>query len=196
MSYSLVFNISSHKSDIGKNQFAILANKAKTGDNGAFGEIYNIFFQKIFRFIFYRVGHKENAEDLTEEVFLKAYGKLESLSDTNSLEPWLYQIARNKVIDYYREKKTLVDLASLENTLEYESNVIDVLNLESQQKIMLRFLKQLPEDQQQVLKMKFLEDLDNEVISETLGKTEGAIRVIQHRALTNLKELIAKNSNS
>jgi RNA polymerase sigma-70 factor (ECF subfamily) len=186
---SFVYNISSLNSPTDKDLLSSLVAKAKAGNRSSFGEIYNLFFQKIYRFIFYRVGHKETAEDLTEEVFLKAFGKISGLSNNGTFEGWLYQIARNLVIDYYREKKVLIDIQDLENTLEYESNVVDVLNLQNNQKIILQVLKQLPSDQQTVLKLKFFEELDNSAIAEILEKTEGAVRVIQHRGLTKLKEL-------
>jgi RNA polymerase sigma-70 factor (ECF subfamily) len=168
---------------------AILA-KAKTGDSEAFSEIYDLFFKKIYRFIFFRVSHKETAEDLAEEVFLKAFGKLGSINDSSAFEGWLYQIARNLVIDYYRQKKITVSLDEVENTLEYETNVIDTLELEQQQKILLKLIKQLTSEQQVVLKLKFFEDLDNREIAKILNKNEGAIRVIQHRAVSRLQELL------
>lgn len=166
-----------------------LIEKAKSGQLAAFGEIYNLYFKKVYRFIYYRVGHKELAEDLAEEVFLKVHGKINSIQESGAFEGWLYRIARNLVIDHYRSKKILIALDDIENTLEYETNVVDVLNLEGQQKILLKLLKELPEDQQTIIKLKFLEDLSNTEIADIVGKTEGAIRVIQHRAIAKLQEL-------
>lgn len=170
-----------------------LLSRAKAGEQAAFGQIYDHFFKKIYTFIYFRVGHKEVAEDLTEDVFLKAFGKIAGISKDGSLEAWLYQIARNQVIDYYREKKLTVALEEVENTLEYETNVIDIVNLERQQMIFLKLLKELGAEQQIVLKLKFLENLDNAEIAELLHKNEGAIRVIQHRAIAKLQELIKKS---
>ena len=102
----------------------------------------------------------------------------------------MYQIARNQVIDYYREKKTIIALDEVENTLEYETNVIDVVNLQQEQIVLLKLIKELPSDQQLVLKLKFFEDLTNTEIAEALNKSEGAIRVIQHRGITKLQELL------
>lgn len=171
---------------------AELAAKAKSGDSAAFGQIYDLCFQKIYRFLYYRVGHKQIAEDLAEEVFLKAHVKIASLSQNGVVEGWLYQIARNAVIDYYRQKKLTVDLQTVENTLEYETNVVDILNLQYQQAILLKLLKALGAEQQAVIKMKFLEDLDTAEIAEILETSESNIRVIQHRALNKLIELRKK----
>ena len=166
-----------------------LLSKAKTGEQAALTILYELFFEKIYRFTFYRVGHKEVAEDLTEEVFIKAFENLGKLEATAKFESWLYQIARNRIIDYYRGKKLWTSLDDVEHTLEYETNVIDVVNLKVEQKIFIKLLKELPKEQQIVVKLKFLDELSNQEISELLNKSEGAIRVIQHRAVSRLKEL-------
>lgn len=172
-----------------------LAEKAKNGDSTAFDRIYTLLFQKIFQFIFFRVNHKEIAEDLTEEVFIKAFNKLSALSNVKTFTGWLFQIARNSVIDYYRAKKLTVDLADVENTLEYETNVVDILHLNYQQAILLKLLKALTSTEQAVVKMKFLEDLSTEEIAIILNETTGNIRVIQHRALNKLIELRKQSEN-
>src|ERR1700722_1235517 len=100
-----------------------LVEKVQAGQSEAFGQIYNLYFEKVYRFIFYRVSHKELAEDLAEEVFLKIQKKINGVKEAQAFEGWMYQIARNTVIDYYRSKKTLVSLDEVENTLEYETNV-------------------------------------------------------------------------
>ncbi len=164
--------------------------KAQAGSDAALTDLYNAYFERIYNFIFYRVSHKETAEDLTEDVFVKAFGKLRGLEELKAFEGWLFQIARNKVIDYYRSKKQLVPLEEIENTLEYETNIVDVVNLQTQQTLFIKLLRELPSEQQQVIKLKFIEDIDNDTIAQMLNKTEGAIRVIQHRAISKLKELI------
>ncbi len=189
-----VYGFSSMNIDQNSDLLPNLVAKAKLGQEQAFGSIYNLYFEKIYRFIYYRVSHKEIAEDLAEDVFLKAFSKLSSVQDNDSFEGWLYQIARNKVIDYYRDKKQLVDLEEVENTLIYENNIIDVLELKENQKIFLELLKELGADQQMVIKMKFLENLENGQIARVMKKKEGAIRVIQYRAVAKLKELIKKIS--
>jgi len=195
MNPSSVYIISSLNSEPEKALSADVFGKAKQGDQAAFGEIYNLYFKKIYRFIYFRVSHKEAAEDLAEEIFLKAFGKIHSVRDGDALQGWLYQIARNAVIDYYREKKSDVPLDELENTLEYENNIVDAMNLSQDQQMFMAALKQLPAEQQIVIKLKFIEDLDNLTISDMLHKSEGSIRVIQHRAIIKLQELIKQRIN-
>lgn len=167
-----------------------LVKQARSGVEAAFSELYDRYFQKIYRFIYYRVGHKETAEDITEDVFVKAFQSLHGLKQDIVFEGWLYQIARNKVIDYYRSKKVSVSIDELENTLEYETNTIDALNLNFNQKILVQLLRDLTEEQQTVLRLKFFEELPNDEIALIMNKEEGAIRVIQHRAIAKLKILL------
>jgi RNA polymerase sigma factor (sigma-70 family) len=96
---------------------------------------------------------------------------------------------------YTPAKNVSVALEDVENTLEYESNIIDVLNLEQQQKTLLRMLKTLSSDEQALLKMKFFENLENSAIAAILDKTEGAIRVMQYRAINKLQKLIKNDQN-
>jgi RNA polymerase sigma-70 factor, ECF subfamily len=193
MPFNSVFSIDTPNLRDNKDTLTLLLSRAKKGEQAAFGEIYNLYFKKIYRFVFYRVGHKEVAEDLAEEVFLKAFSKLSGISNEASFESWLYQITRNMVIDYYRQKKLTLSLDEIENTLEYETNIIDIVELQGQQKILLKLIKELNAEQQIVLKLKFFEDLNNPEIAELLNKSEGAIRVIQHRAIAKLQELMKNN---
>jgi RNA polymerase sigma-70 factor (ECF subfamily) len=172
-----------------------LLDRAKSGQEAAYTELYDLFFDRIYRFIYFRVGHKEVAEDVAEEVFIKAFKSLHSLQDSEKFEAWLYQIARNRIIDYYRSKKQIIPLEEVEHTLEYETNVVDVVDLEAQQKIFIKLLKELTDEQQMVIKLKFLEDLDNGQIAALIDKNEGAVRVIQHRAIARLKDLINTFTN-
>lgn len=169
--------------------------KAQDGVNDAKTEIYETYHLRVYKFIYYRVSHKETAEDLTEDVFVKAFAGIGKLSEPKAFEGWLFQIARNLVIDYYRRKKQLIPLDCVENTLEYDTNVVDIINLQLEQSILIKLLKELSDEQQSVIKMKFFEDLDNITIAALLNKTEGAIRVIQHRAINKLKELLTELSN-
>jgi len=95
MHNSNVFSFASLDFDQNNAEIGKLASKAKAGDSAAFGQIYDLYFQKIYKFVYYRVGHKEIAEDLAEEVFIKAHAKIASLAQDNQFLGWLYQIARN-----------------------------------------------------------------------------------------------------
>lgn len=167
---------------------------AASGNEAAFGQIYDLFFDRVYRFVFYRVNHQETAEDLTAEVFIRVWSKIAKIGDAGAFGPWVFQIARNLVIDYYRTRKSTVDLQELENIIPYEDQAVDMVNLHYDQQRFLAGLKKLSADQQVVLKLKFIDELENDEIAGALGKSEGAIRVIQHRGLLALKEFFNNNN--
>ncbi len=173
-----------------------LIRQALDGNRTAFGEIYDLYAERVYRFIFYRVNHHETAEDLVAEVFVRVWTKLSGIRGPEAFPGWLFQIARNLVIDHYRTRKPQVDLSELENVLEYEDNFIDKTNLGFEQKEFLKALKKLSQDQQIVIKFKFIDELTNQEIAEILNKSEGAIRVIQHRAITELKKLLNQHDDN
>lgn len=183
----------SNMADLPARNLAELIKQAQAGKQEALADLYEAYFGRVYRFVYYRVSHRETAEDITEDTFVKAFAGVKNLQATAAFEGWLFQIARNLVIDYYRKKKQLVPLDAVENTLEYDTNVVEIINLQIEQSILIKLLKELNEEQQSIIKMKFFEELDNPTIAQILNKTEGAIRVIQHRAIAKLKELFQDN---
>lgn len=166
--------------------------KARKLDREAFGKIYDHFAGKLYKFIYFRVGHKELAEDIMADTFVKAWTRIDQLSSANALSSWLYQIAKNNVIDYYRVKKVTVDLEEVVDVLEDAASPIDDANLMIEHKVVMELMQNLPEEQQQVIRYKFFEELENIEIAQIMGKSEGSVRVIQHRAINKLKELLSK----
>lgn len=165
-------------------------NSAQNGDREAFGFIYDHFSQKLYRFVFFRIGHKEIAEDILADTFIKAWLKLNHVTSHKAFSSWLYQIAKNNVIDYYRIKKTTIDLNEIAEIIEDSTSPVDDTNLAIEQTLLLKLLDQLPQDQQLIIKYKFFEDLENIEIAQIMNKNEGTIRVLQHRAIAKLKELL------
>ncbi|MBP9686893.1 MAG: sigma-70 family RNA polymerase sigma factor [Candidatus Doudnabacteria bacterium] len=164
---------------------------AQKGDTDALGQIYDEYFERIFRFIYFRTSHTETAEDLTEEVFIKAFRSLSRMDGgAEKLQAWLFQIARNAVIDHYRSKKPTTDIAEVEQELSYTSSIVDELSLETEQKALLGAVDKLPFDQAQVIRLRFLEELDISEIAVQLNRSEGNIRIIQFRALKRLRSIL------
>jgi RNA polymerase sigma-70 factor, ECF subfamily len=166
---------------------------AQSGKPEAFAILYDFYSEKIYRFIYFRVGHKEIAEDILADTFVKAWQKISQVNSHNAIPSWLYQIAKNNVIDYYRVKKSTVAIEDVANVLEDAATPIDELSLGFDQRRILKTLESLPVEQQQVIQYKFFEDLTNQEIALIMNKTEGAIRVLQHRAITRLRELLKRS---
>lgn len=174
-----------------------LIQRAQAGDANAFSKLYEHYLTPIFRFVFFRVRTHEDAEDVTQHVFLKAWAALPEFGSSppaggsESFSAWLYRIARNTTIDYWRKKKPLsLDPSSLAFQNK-KDNTLDPLAAASQKEEaehIRKALHILNEDQQTILTLKFIEDLSNKEIAHVTGKTEGAIRQIQSRALRTLRQ--------
>ncbi len=162
--------------------------QAQDGNSEAFGELYDAYMERIYRFVYFRVEDQQTAEDITSQVFLKAWNNLDrfSFSRTPYLA-WLYTIAHNAVIDHYRTRKvtTAIDDVQLSQQ-DHAEAVENDIDLSAEMKLVKEALTLLTDDQQKVLTLKFIEGLSNHEIARHLGKREGAIRALQMRGLQAL----------
>jgi len=176
-----------------------LVEQAKQGDASSFGDLYDHYVQPIYRFILLKVSSGEEAQDLTHDVFMKAWRTLPNFQERGfPFSSWLYKIARNRVIDHYRTKKPNT---SLEDFLQVESEeFLEGARFETEFDIKIavtevkKAMKSLTEEQQDVILMKYVEELEIYEIAKILDKKEGAVRVIQHRALEKLKKKFGKTN--
>lgn len=167
-----------------------LVNLAKEGDSEAFGKIYDILVKPIYRYIYYRVD-PQIAEDLTEETFLKAWQKLSSYKEGKSpFSSWVFRIAHNLVVDYYRKNETSLEIDENYADSKITSNPGYEISLKFNQIKLRKAINKLPENYQQVIILKYINDEDNEVIAKVIGKSEGAVRTLQSRALEKLRHLL------
>jgi RNA polymerase sigma-70 factor (ECF subfamily) len=168
-----------------------LVKLAANGDFEAFGEIYSMYLDRIYRYVSYQVNNKVTAEDLTEEIFMKAWrgiGKYRWKGQPFSA--WLYRIARNHVIDYFRTSRQHL---SLKGDIQADDNQPQQeFETKQMQQSLLRAISSLPQQQKQVIILKFIEDLDNRAIEQITGKSRGAIRVMQMRALAALRRMLSE----
>ncbi len=162
-------------------------------DQDAFGQLYDRFVDKIYKYIYYRVNSKTEAEDLTAHVFLKAWEAIGNYQWTDRpFGAWLYRIAHNIVVDHFRTHR---DTASLDDPLATEqigSDFEDVVEQQLNADTLKAALSRLTHDQQEVIILKFLEGYSTAEIAAILGKQEGAVRTLQHRALTRLTAMFAE----
>ncbi|MEE8373703.1 MAG: sigma-70 family RNA polymerase sigma factor [Dehalococcoidia bacterium] len=166
-----------------------LVESSVKGDIEAYGELYGIYLDRIYRYIYYQIGNKAAAEDLTEEVFLKAWGAIGRYKwKGQPFTSWLYRIAHNHLVDYYRTRRQHEDLQLQENILADDTSIEEEVEGKATRQQILEAISSLPELQQQVVIMKFIDDLDNREIEQIIGKSQGAIRVLQTRALATLRQ--------
>jgi RNA polymerase sigma-70 factor (ECF subfamily) len=172
-----------------------LVEKARNGESEAFGVLYDKYFDPIYRFIYLKTRSKVDAEDISHQVFLSAWQRIEKYEFQGfPFSSWLYKIASNAVIDHWRTKKpdVSIDLVKedfLKDVPDFHEDVDRKLKI----KLVGNAITRLEPDQQNVIIMKFVDELSNKEIAGALDKTEGAIRVIQHRALRQLKKTLEED---
>jgi RNA polymerase sigma-70 factor (ECF subfamily) len=173
--------------------------RAQKGDVEAFEKIYDFYVPKIFRFVFLKIGEKELAEDITSETFIKFWKYIQGNNlHRESAEPILYKIARNLVIDFYRKKELItesLDSEMIEVISDKSMNYLERMINREEVEEMMRSLKQIRDEYQEIIILRFVEDLTIEEISQITGKSAGSVRVLSHRALKALENVMRFRSN-
>ena len=166
-----------------------LVRHAKSGNSEAFAELYDACVERVYRYVYFRVTDDDAVEDLTSQVFLKAWENLDRYEIGSSpFVAWLYTIARNLVIDFYRTQKSSVPLDDVTALPAREQSPAEEAELRFSLQAMRDGLQALTDDQQQVLILKYIAGLPNENIAKLMNRREGAIRALQMRALQTLSK--------
>jgi len=172
-----------------------LVDRALSGDAEAFGDLYELYLDEIYRYIYYRVAEPAEAEDLTEMVFLKAWETLpESTEPMDDIRAWLYRVAHNLVIDRHRTQKQTVPLEETLTHGDHPTPEGAALNLDASRELALK-IGQLKPVLQQVLLCRFVSDMSHAETARTMGLREGHVRVLQYRALKEIRRLLAEDGD-
>lgn len=165
----------------------------QNGDHLAFSKLYDIFIDPIYRYVYYRV-NSADAEDLVETVFLKVWENIRQYRPKKkSFSAWVFRIAHNLVVDYYRSAKDrnfgeldihIPDQDRLHNPIKNVQNTLDNQNLK-------KAISKLKKPYRDLVVYKFINELSNKEIADILGKSEGSLRILQFRALKALKKELA-----
>ena len=168
--------------------------KVKNGDAEAFGVLYEQYAETIFRYIYSHLDNRLDAEDLTEEVFLRAWRALPKYDERGlPFTAFLFRIGRNSLIDYYRQRK---DVQSIDD-MELQARQLgpeDAVGLNIENESLRKTIAGLREDYRNVVIFRFLSGLSPEETAHLMQRSVGAIRVLQHRALASLKEMLERGS--
>jgi len=175
-----------------------LVERAQQGDRDALEELYLIHFDRIYSYLHVSVGNRHDAEDLTTQTFLKM---LESIGKfrwrSAPFSAWLFRIAHNLAMDHFRATKRWQPEEEVPEPPPDDSTSAEAGALESiGRKSMLDLIDELSPEQQQVLTLKFVFDFGNAEAATILGKSEGAIKSLQHRALASLQKQMAKRESA
>ena len=173
-------------------------------DSDAFGELYDRYSPKIYRYIYFKVTNTAEAEDLTAEVFLKTWEYVQRHSDNSekhieNFRAFIYRLARNAVVDHYRQKRdeaVIMDEASMQSVMaSEESSVVAKIQADSDMATIEKALRWLKDEYRELLILKYIEGYATHEIAEIMEKRKGTVRVAMHRALRALREEIEKIEN-
>jgi RNA polymerase sigma-70 factor (ECF subfamily) len=174
-----------------------IVKRAQNGDAEAFGEIYDRYIDTVFRYVFFRVGSRPLAEDLTSETFLRALRRIGSVTwQGRDLGAWLVTIARNLIADHYKSGRYRLEVATadlLDADREDsgpdgrpEAEVLERLTNAT----LLEAVKKLNPEQQECIVLRFLQGLSVTATAHVMGKNEGASKALQYRAVRSLGRLL------
>jgi RNA polymerase sigma-70 factor, ECF subfamily len=157
-----------------------------------FSELYRAHLRDVYSYAYYRIGNHHDAEDLTEQTFLQAYRHFERAqreSNGRPLRPWLIRIAHNLAANYYRDRSRR-PLTRLEDAaiLSAPHDTEEMVEGREEVKEVLAGVSKLPDDRREALIMRFALDMDNREIARAMGRSEGATKVLIHRAIKQLEE--------
>ena len=185
--------ISSADDEAERKRLIALVELARSGDKDAFGMLYDHYHVSVYRFVYYRVGSVQLAEDLTGETFFRALRSMNGFRwQGRDFGAWLMTIARNLTTDHFKSgrsrlEQTTEDMSTLDTETEGpESSVLAHLTNEA----LLRALRELPQDQQDCLVMRFLQGMSIAETAAVLGRSDGAVKQLQLRGVRNLAKLL------
>lgn len=168
-----------------------LVHRAIDRDTGAFAELYDRHVVRVYRHIYYIVNDRREAEDLTAQTFLKAWEAIDRYRERGApFVAWLLRIAHNVAVSYLRSRRDHGNLDEAFVDQKLHRNPEEALEQSADEDNIRQAILELGEEQRQVIILRFVEELDHRQVAAVIGKSVPAVRVIQHRALGNLRKLM------
>ncbi len=168
---------------------------AQRGDQGALGSLYEAFFPRVYRYVVTRLGNSEDAEDVTEEIFLRIIDNLGGFEFRGlPFGAWVFRIARNEVVSHVRRQKSRFASTPLDELIP-DTNADHVTQIETQFTIAVvrQAAEKLPEAQRQVIALRFGAGLSVAETAQALKKTENNVKVLQHKAIAKLQQMVRRD---
>lgn len=181
------------KKELNENELEGLIQKAKKSNEDALSQLAKYIYARIYSYIYYRVNHREDTEDLTSEVVLKTIRALRT--QRGNFNAWMYKIAKNAIIDFYRRRGVRSEISLSEITQELPDDKTPVSEIVMTKEKLRKGLQILTEEQKRVIILKFIEGYTNPEIAKILGKSVGAVKLLQFRALKSLNIFFRKKGN-
>ena len=196
---SLYYNQGMLEQESDLSEEVALINAAKT-DPEAFGLLYERYVERIYNYIYFRVGGAGDAEDLTAKVFFKALRNIGGYRHMGlPFSAWLYRIAHNLVANYHRDRFKIQEI-SIENLIVEDTNRSSapehMMETKQENDFLMSLVNDLSSQKRELIILKYVQKLSNEEIGQIFGKTEGAIKSLYHRTLVELKERAKQNKDA
>jgi len=169
-----------------------LVRRAQQQDQQAFTQLYEEHFNKIYRYVALRIGNKTEAEDITQQVFLKALQSISSFRWRGiPFSAWLFRIAHNQVVDYLRKKTKQATVPLDESTVSVISNPQLLVEQRLDIEQLLSATKRLTPTQREVISLRFAGELPIAQVAKIIGKSQGAVKALQHSAIVALRKALS-----
>ena len=170
-----------------------LVRRAQQQDQEAFAELYEAYFDKIYRYIVLKIGDRTEAEDMTQQVFLKSLKSLPTYKQRDvPFSSWLYRIAHNQVVDHFRKtsRQQSIELTDAITPDDPHENPQHQTELKADIVHLVKATRQLTKTQQEVIALRFSSDLPVAEVARLMGKSEGAVKALQHSAVVALRKIM------
>jgi len=189
---------------LNKAKESITLAKIKLGHEEAFSDFYDLYVEQIYRFIYFKVSNAEEAQDITSETFMRLWQYILNNQEISNVRALLYRIARNLIIDFYRDKGRGLEVGFIDNydnenddddshNHPLSANISEVIDIKITMEVVKSALTEIKENHREVVVLHYIEGLEIKEIAEILEKTEGNVRVLLHRGIQELKGILSKD---
>ena len=169
-----------------------LVHRAQRGEKEAFAQLYENHFDKIYRYVALRIGNKTEAEDVTQQVFLNALRSISSFKWRGApFSTWLFRIAHNLVVDYLRKEKKRATTPLDESLVSSDSSPHLMVEYRLDIEQLISAIKRLTAAQREVISLRFAGELSVTEVAKVMGKSEGAVKALQHSAVVALRKALS-----
>lgn len=168
--------------------------EAARQDPRAFGELYKLYVSRVFRYLYSRLGNRQEAEDLTAQTFLAAFESFDRFRGSGHFAAWLFTIARNKAMDHYRKQKHAVPLEPENLPPTEEDPLYNVIQSEQTTQL-AGLIRQLTGEEQQLLQLRFLAEMTYAEMAQFLRRSEQAVKKATYRLLARLQSQLEEHND-
>jgi len=170
---------------------------AMHGNRNAFASLFDQYYAALYRYFYFHLGNRQEAEDLAGVVFLKAWQNLNKFNPAKgTFKAWIYRVAHNVLIDSYRKQRDEVPIDEFQDVIHSGKKLEDTLIIKQQTELLYKALKTLDERSRAVIIYRFISGFDHHETARLVGISEGNVRVIQLRALQKVKKFFAEVENA